>query len=145
MGGLGAFLDPKSTHDQQAPWPSDTPPEGPLPRATLVTLVQLAHVCGLLGILNVFILGAARKHLDLYPALQEKIVGALFTPLLVGDVMHLYVTLWALGEEKWDVRRYPPMLWTTLIVGLSLLVPRVAWHLGIGRYVHKRDGVADKK
>jgi hypothetical protein len=107
--------------------------------------MQLAHVCALLGILNIFILGAARKHLGPHPALQEKIVGALFTPLVIGDVIHLYVTLWALGEDKWEVRRYPPMLWTTLIVGLSLLVPRVAWHLGIGRYVHKRDGITDKK
>lgn len=145
MGFVGAFFDPKTTHDQQAPWPSDTPPEGPLPRATLVTLLQLAHVCALLGILNIFILGAARKHLHPHPALQEKMVGALLTPLVFGDIMHLYVTLWALGEDKWEVRRYSPMLWTTLILGLSLLVPRVAWHLGIGRYVHKRDGVVEKK
>jgi hypothetical protein len=134
----------RQTHDQQAPWPSDAPPEGPLPRATLVTLLQLAHVCALLSVLNIFILGAARKHLHSHPALQEKIVGALLTPLVFGDVMHLYVTLWALGEDKWETRRYTPMLWTTLILGLSLLLPRVAWHLGIGRYVHKRDGVTEK-
>jgi len=145
LGAFGAFFDPKKTHDQQAPWPSDTPPEGPLPRATLVTLMQLAHVCGLLSILNIFILGAARKHLHPYPALQEKIVSALLTPLVFGDVIHMYVTLWALGEVRWELRRYSPMLWTTLILGLSLLLPRIAWHLGIGRYVHKRDGVNDKK
>lgn len=139
-GSLGAFLDPKRTHDGQAPWPFDIPPDGPLPRASLVTLLQLAHVCGLISVLNFFILGAARKHLHLYPALQEKIVSALLTPLMFGDVIHLYVTVWALGEERWELRRYTPMLWTTLILGLSLLVPRVAWRLGIGRYVHKRDG-----
>jgi len=79
------------------------------------------------------------------PALQEKVVGALLTPLVVGDFLHLYVTLWALGEHKWEVRRYSPMLWSTLILGLSLMVPRVAWHLGIGRYVDKRDRVHEKK
>jgi len=145
VGFVAAFYDPKSTHDQQAPWPSDTPPSGPLPRATLVTVLQLAHVCGLLGVLNFFILTAARKHLHSQPALQEKIVGALLTPLVVGDFLHLYVTLWALGEHKWEVRRYTPMLWSTLILGLSLMVPRVAWHLGIGRYVDKRDRVHEKK
>ena len=133
------------THDQQAPWPSDTPPEGPLPRATLVTIVQLGHVCALLSILNYFVLGAARKYLHPYPALQEKIVGSLLTPLVFGDFMHLYVTFWALGDNRWALSRYTPMLWTTLILGLSLLVPRVAWHLGIGRYVHKRDGIPKKE
>lgn len=145
LGALGAFLDPKKTHDQQAPWPSDIPPEGPLPRASLVTLLQLAHVCALISVLNIFILGAARKHLGPYPALQENIVSALLTPLVFGDAIHLYVTVWALGDDKWDVRRYTPMLWTTLTLGLSLLVPRVAWHLGIGRYVHKRDSITEKK
>jgi len=145
MGAVGAFLDPKKTHDQQAPWPSDTPPEGPLPRASLVTILQLAHVCALISVLNIFILGAARKHLHPYPALQEKIVSALLTPLMFGDAMHLYVTVWALGDVKWELRRYTVMLWTTLILGLSLLVPRVAWQLGIGRYVHKRDGISGKR
>jgi hypothetical protein len=69
----------------------------------------------------------------------------LLTPLMFGDFFHLYVTVWALGDIKWELRRYTPMLWTTLILGLTLFVPRVAWVLGIGRYVHKRDGVAEKK
>jgi hypothetical protein len=107
--------------------------------------MQLGHVCALLSVLNIFILGAARKHLRSQLDVQEKIAGALLTPLVFGDVMHLYVTLWALGEDKWEVRRYSPVLWTTLILGLSLLVPRIAWHLGIGRYVHKRDGVSKTK
>ena len=70
-----------------------------------MTVLQLAHVCGLLGVLNFFVLSAARKHLHSHVALQEKIVGALLTPLVVGDFLHLYVTLWALGEHKWEVRK----------------------------------------
>ncbi|KAF7969305.1 hypothetical protein HWV62_27733 [Athelia sp. TMB] len=139
VGFLGAISDPKATHDQQASWPLDSPPPGPLPRATLVTMLQLAHVCALLGVINIFVLRAVRKHLSGQPALEEKIVRALLTPLVFGDVMHLYFTLWGLGDEKWVFSRYTPMLWTTIILGISLLVPRVAWHLGIGRYVHKRD------
>lgn len=130
------------THDQQAPWPSDHIPSEPLPLATFVTLMQLAHVCALLGVVNFFVLRAARKHLSSQPALQEKIVGALLTPLVVGDFAHLYVTFWALGDEKWDVGRWSSMLWTTLILGLSLMIPRILWHLGIGRYVHARDAAA---
>lgn len=138
-------IEPIQAHDQQAPWPSGAPPEGPLPLATRVTLLQLAHVCALMGIVNFFVLGAARKHLHSQLALQEKIVGALLTPLVVGDMAHLYVTFWALGEHKWDVWRWSGMLWTTLILGLSLMVPRITWHIGIGRYVDKRDAIAEKK
>lgn len=74
------------------------------------------------------------------PAIQEKIAFSLLTPLMIGDVVHLYVTLWALGDDRWDVRAWGPMLWTTIILGLTLMLPRIAWHLGIGRYVDRRDG-----
>lgn len=38
--------------------------------------------------------------------LQEKLVRALLTPLLVGDLFHIGVTLWALDpEQRWDVQR----------------------------------------
>ncbi|EPQ59458.1 hypothetical protein GLOTRDRAFT_35098 [Gloeophyllum trabeum ATCC 11539] len=140
LGLMGTIVDPKRTHDAQAPWPNGMPPSSPLPQATLVTLFQLAHVCALIGLINVFVLSAARKHLYSQPALQEKIVGALLTPLLCGDVLHLYVTLWALGPERWNVQEWGAVLWSTLLTGLTLIVPRIAWHLGIGRYVDKRDG-----
>jgi len=140
VGFLGTWSDPKRTHDAQAPWPADNPPPDLLPRATLVTVIQLAHVCALLGVMNFFVLSAARQHLHAQPALQEKFVSALLTPLLVGDVLHLYVTLWALGDEKWKVMNWTPMLWMTFVLGLSLMIPRIAWHLGVGRYVDKWDG-----
>ncbi|KAH8113239.1 hypothetical protein DFH11DRAFT_1705250, partial [Phellopilus nigrolimitatus] len=137
-GFIGAIASPQKTHDNQAPWPSGGPP-GELPLATLVTVLQLAHVCALIGVVNAFVLHACARHLAFAPALQEKIVRALLTPLLVGDVLHVGVTLWALGESRWDVRSWSPMLWMTLLLGLSLLVPRAMWHLGIWRYVDKRD------
>ncbi|TFK75850.1 hypothetical protein BDN72DRAFT_809557 [Pluteus cervinus] len=140
IGFLGALADPKAAHDAQAPWPVDNPPPTIFPLATHVTILQLAHVCALLGIVNLFVLTAARQHLGSHPALQEKIVFSLLTPLLVGDFAHLYVTLWALGDQKWDFANWSPMLWTTVILGFSLMIPRMAWHLGIGRYVDRRDG-----
>jgi len=144
MGFIGAFSDPKSIHDQQAPWQSGSPPSDPLPLATFVTVVQLGHVCALLGLVNFFVLSATRRHLHSQVALQEKIVSALLTPLLIGDILHLYVTLWALGDHRWAIHKWNAMLWTTILLGLTLLVPRIAWHLGIGRYVNKRDGWLEK-
>jgi hypothetical protein len=115
-----------------------------LPPATIVTIVQLAHVCALLGLINIFVLTALRKHLHDKPAVQEKIVQALLTPLLIGDFLHLAVTLWGLGDHKFDFVNWTSMLWTTHILGVSLLVPRLAWHFGVGRYVDARDGTRSK-
>lgn len=141
LGFIGALYDPETTHNTQAPWPAGSPPPTPLPRASVVTVVQLAHVCALMGLINFFMLTAARRHLASQVVMQEKIVRALLIPLLVGDVVHLYVTLWALGDERWDVAHWSPMLWTTIILGLTLMIPRVMWHLGVWRYMDSRDSV----
>jgi len=139
MGFLGTLLDPTKTHNMQAPWPPHVVPPVELPLATKVTIVQLAHVCGLMGLINFCFLRAARRYLSNQPAIQEKIVGALLMPLLIGDVLHLVVTLWALGDERWNFSQWTGMLWATVVLGFSLLIPRIAWHLGIGRYVDARD------
>jgi len=78
------------------------------------------------------------------PAAQEKVVFSLLTPLLIGDFAHLYVTLMGLGDRKWDFCDWSPMVWTTFALGLTLMIPRVGWHLGLGRYVDARDGSYDK-
>ncbi|KAF9453088.1 hypothetical protein P691DRAFT_802468 [Macrolepiota fuliginosa MF-IS2] len=141
-GFLGTCVDPVTTHNTQAPWPIGTTAPSDLPPATIVTTIQLAHVCGLVGLMNCFVLTAVRKHLHTNLALQEKIVRALFTPLVVGDVLHLALTFWALGDQKFDFANWSPMLWTTHLLGLTLMLPRIAWHLGVGRYVDARDGPA---
>ncbi|KIJ70026.1 hypothetical protein HYDPIDRAFT_78951 [Hydnomerulius pinastri MD-312] len=141
IGFIGALSDPETTHNTQAPWPAHSPPPDVLPKASIVTVIQLAHVCALMGILNFFVLTAIRKHLGSQLAIQEKITQALMIPLLIGDVMHLYVTLWALGDNRWDISQWSPMLWTTVVLGFSLMVPRTMWHLGIWRYVDARDRV----
>jgi len=79
------------------------------------------------------------------PVLQEKVVGALLTPLLIGDVLHLTLTFWALGDKRWNLSEWSYMLWLTVILGLTLLIPRIAWHLGIRRYMESRDGMGKKK
>ncbi|KAH9844256.1 uncharacterized protein C8Q71DRAFT_696888 [Rhodofomes roseus] len=144
LGFMGAVLDPKTTHDQQAPWPAGGPPVD-MPLATRVTILQLGHVAGLLGLLNFFVLSACRKYLYSQPALQEKIVGALLKPLLLGDFLHIGITLWALGDSRWDVASWGGILWITVVTGFSLMIPRITWHLGIGRYVDNRDGYPAKK
>lgn len=130
----------EQTYEQQAPWPQGIPPEGPLARATIVTLFQLAHTVGLLGCVNFFLLWTARRHLWPQPAVQERVVRALLLPLLFGDILHIALTLWALGEERWDVSQWEGMLWITIVSGFTLMIPRIAWHLGIGRYMESRDG-----
>lgn len=124
----------------QAPWPSYVVPPQRLPLATKVTVVQLAHVCGLLGLVNFFLLRAVRRYLSGQLMLQEKIVSALLTPLLIGDVLHIVVTLWALGDVRWNVSEWTVVIWATILIGLSLLIPRITWHMGIGRYMESRDG-----
>jgi len=102
--------------------------------------VQLAHVCGLLGLVNFFLLRAVRRYLSGQLMLQEKIVSALLTPLLIGDVLHIVVTLWALGDVRWNVSEWTVVIWATVLIGVSLLIPRITWHMGIGRYMESRDG-----
>jgi hypothetical protein len=128
------------TYLQQAPWPKDSYPNEPLAKATIVTLFQLAHTVALLGAINLFVLWTVRKHLWPQPAIQERVVRALLTPLLLADFLHIVLTLWALGEDRWDVAEWGGILWVTIISGFTLMIPRIAWHLGIGRYVAMRDG-----
>ena len=85
-------------------------------------MLQLAHTCALLGILNFFILTAARDLRS--PALQEKMAASLFTPLLVSDITHILVTLYGIGDTRWNVDEWPSIIWITIITGLTLLIPR---------------------
>ncbi|KAL1731043.1 hypothetical protein EV714DRAFT_283748 [Schizophyllum commune] len=141
LGFAGVLVDPKAAHDSQATEPGN---DGPLPRATLVTIIQLGHACALLGLLNACVLRALRTHLGHIPALQERIAAALLTPLLIGDVVHTALTLWALGEARWNFAAWSPTTWCTVVLGLTLLVPRAAWVMGVGRYVDTRDGAYKK-
>ena len=104
------------------PWPvGHTLPET-LPVATTVTVLQLAHTCALLGIINFFVLTAIRELRS--PALQEKMATSLFTPLLVSDISHILVTLYGIGETGWKIDEWPSIVWITIVTGLSLLLPR---------------------
>lgn len=132
-------------HDQQAPWPTSSPPETALPPATYVSILQLAHVVGLCGAINFFVFSTARKYLNAYPSLQEKMVGALLTPLLFADFIHMGITFWAIGDLRWDIGKWSTILWITFVSGLSLMIPRLMWHMGVGRYVDSRDGQARRQ
>jgi len=104
------------------PWPIGVAPPHSLPVATTVTMLQLAHTCGLLGIINVFVITAIRDLRS--PALQEKVATALFTPLVVTDVSHILVTLYAMGDTRWKVNEWSSIVWITIATGLTLLIPR---------------------
>lgn len=85
-------------------------------------MLQLAHTCGLLGVINIFVLTAIRDLRS--PALQEKMATSLFTPLLVADVSHILVTFYGMGDMRWRVGEWPFIVWITIITGLTLLIPR---------------------
>ncbi|KAL1661592.1 hypothetical protein GGF50DRAFT_105086 [Schizophyllum commune] len=144
LGFAGVLVDPKAVSTPSDSQATDPAHAEPLPRATLVTIIQLGHACALLGLLNACILRALRTHLAHAPALQERIAAALLTPLLVGDVVHTALTLWALGEARWNSAAWSPTTWCTVVLGLTLLVPRAAWVAGVGRYVDTRDGSYQK-
>ena len=65
--------------------------------------------------------------------------------MLLGDVLHIVLTLWAIGDERWNVQKWQATLWVTIVSGFTLLIPRLAWHLGVGRYMESRDGQIHKK
>jgi hypothetical protein len=109
------------------PWPVGFAHPEDLPAATIVTTLQLAHTCGLLGIINFFILTAIRDLRS--PALQEKIATSLFTPLVVADVTHILVTLYGIGDTRWKVHEWTSIVWVIIITGLTLLVPRFVRNL----------------
>lgn len=104
------------------PWPVGATLPETLPAATIVTLLQLAHTCALLGIVNCFILTAIRGLRS--PALQEKMATSLLTPLLVSDVSHILVTLYGIGDARWKVDEWSSIVWITIITGITLLIPR---------------------
>lgn len=110
------------THNMNGPWPVGAALPETLPAATTVTILQLAHTCALLGIINFFVLTAVRGLRS--PALQEKMVMSLFTPLLVSDISHILVTLYGIGDTRWNINEWPSIVWITIITGLTLLIPR---------------------
>ena len=147
LGMVGAFVDPvkvcilqralssstdristdapnpsSQTHNMNSPWPVGVTLPETLPAATTVTVLQLAHTCALLGVINFFVLTAVRELRS--PALQEKITTSLLTPLLVSDVSHILVTFYGIGDTRWKVDEWPSIVWVTIITGLTLLIPR---------------------
>jgi len=108
-------------------------------------MYQLCHISLLIALLNLIFLRNVRNLLGSNPIIQEKIVGAYLSVLLFGDFFHISISFWASGDTRWDVEKWSFMLWAIVVTGLSLLVPRLSWFLGIGRYVHKRDGAARKE
>jgi len=100
-----------------------------------VTLLQLVHILFQAALINLFIINATRRYFTQDPKAQEVIYKALFTVLLIGDFAHIGVTLYAMGPMRWEFGSWSALTWVTLIVCVSLLVPRALWHLGVGRDV----------
>ena len=63
----------------------------------------------------------------------------------MGDFLHIFLTLWAIGDDRWAVEKWQGTLWITIVSGFTLMIPRLAWHLGVGRYMESRDELPAKK
>ncbi|OSX57992.1 hypothetical protein POSPLADRAFT_1185430 [Postia placenta MAD-698-R-SB12] len=135
---IGIVADPLKIHNQQGPWRVDPPAE--LSTATRISVLQLSYLSAVVGLTNIFVIHAARKHLASNLPLQETIIKALLWPLLFGDVAHFSLTTYALIGDGWDIAEWPSLVWVGCGIGLYLFVARVAWFAGVGRYVEKRDG-----
>jgi len=108
-------------------------------------MLQLAHIFFLMALINLFIINATRRHFTQDPNAQEVIYKALFTVLMFGDFAHIGVTLYAMGPMRWEFGSWSALTWVTFTVGVSLLVPRALWHLGVGRDVPTRTDSKVKK
>jgi hypothetical protein len=136
----------------------DQAPLAPLPTATYVTVVQYGHFRFLFGMSNAIYIPLVLKHLAGNLALQETFLTAFLGPLLIGDLMGIIFALWGhgrlnLGEIGMDgqsefVKAVSSesdwSLWVLLVLEMSVLIPRLMWVLGIGRYLHRRDGPKEK-
>jgi hypothetical protein len=49
---------------------------------------------------------------------------SLLAPLLVTDFSHILVTLYGIGDTRWNIDEWPSIVWITIITGLTLLIPR---------------------
>jgi len=89
-----------------------------------------------MGLINLSVIHAARRYFIQDPRGQGVVYKALFTVLMFGDFAHIGVTLYAMGPEmRWEVGEWNVLTWVTIVAGVSLLVPWMLWHLGIGRDV----------
>ncbi|KAL1412084.1 hypothetical protein Q8F55_003081 [Vanrija albida] len=106
---------------------------------------QLGSLFGILAMISFSLFPLFKWTLGTQPALQEKLVRGLLVPLLIGDYVHIILTLVPLPSEI----RWSPLEWTGLIHGnvdvtTVLILFRTAWLFGIARYVPS-DGEAEDK
>jgi hypothetical protein len=130
--------DPFQVHDQKTPWPE----EKPLPLATRVVMIQYAHFDFLFALCNLIFLPLLKSYLAGQLELQEKFLMPYFRLLLLGDLAHVGFAVWGwwdVGFWGWSVEKMGRMFLT-----LTVLLPRLAWVLGFGRYVHERDREKEK-
>ncbi|KAH8799630.1 hypothetical protein DL96DRAFT_1564605 [Flagelloscypha sp. PMI_526] len=99
-----------------------------------VTL-QLANCYFLLGLISTFAFPAIRKTTSNNLEVQEKLVGAMLTPLAIADITHIIATFVALPPHlkfaffDWNATTHGNITFTLAV----LFTGRMAWFAGIGR------------
>lgn len=99
-----------------------------------------------MALINLSVINAARRHFTQDPRAQEVVYKALFRVLMFGDFAHIGFTIYAMGPDmRWEFGRWSTLTWVTIVAGVSLLVPRALWLLGVGRDVPTGTGPNTKK
>ena len=66
----------------------------------------------ILGVLGTFLLPSLQKHLSPHPALHERVLRTYLAALLVGDFVHVAITLhYTPAEVRWAPQRWTLLMW----------------------------------
>ncbi|KAF8989256.1 hypothetical protein BDQ17DRAFT_478317 [Cyathus striatus] len=129
-GFVGTLLNPLQTYNAQAPTTPSS--NNGLTVNSLITTLEFSYLSFVIGLVNLFFFRAIRTNSFLMhnPKAQRGLIRAMLVPLLAGDILHLMVTLYAVhaaGYTWWDVASWSSTTWTSVSVGMTLTIPRLAW------------------
>jgi hypothetical protein len=106
-------------------------------------MIQYAHFDFLFALCNLIFLPLLTSYLVGQLELQEKFLTPYLRLLLLGDLAHVGFAAWGwwgAGLWGWNLER-----WGRTVLMMTVLLPRLAWVFGLGRYVHKRDQTKVKR
>jgi hypothetical protein len=108
----------------------------PLPRPVLQVVLQLANCYLLVGLMSAVVMRTT---------VESRVISALIAALLIGDIGHVGVSVYALGNDFWS-----PLKWSSVDLGnipftTFLAVNRVAYFISIQKPKAQRRGSPKKR
>ena len=118
LAGLLAFItDPQSSVNDQIP---HVAPHA-VQQNEMLVLMQFNWILFLLSIIGVNILTSTK---------EPRVVRAYIRSLCFGDMGHIGVTMYMLGESRFDYASWTPLVWGNVAFTSFLLVFRCLYLLG---------------